>query len=306
MDDMKTNPEADIQFLRQKEHLLANRAAASQKLHDARQSYMEMFRGNDPRKEIKLQYEMNKVRLCENSLELVEDKLKFMRPSREEDIAYRNRQYNEFANKISALVPEDLPLRFHGCPIYAAEKIIQSGEISSSADRLGVGTSYDGAGQISVTSKDNLHITTQGYTDLIGDYSLPAGCVFVLTPNDLADEETGEHQMMDSVSFKSDPSRLVAVISTPENTETIRGWLQNNDLDVQKATDFDGFVGAIDKFIDSVEIPYRNISHGKVLGGQSGLDSFIARAQAQADVQRAAQPTTGKGSLADHFAKGER
>lgn len=290
-------------FEKHKKQLLSAREVAIKKLEAAQKTYDKMLADNGPRKEIKLQYERNKVALHENSLSLIENKLKFLRPGNEEDIAYRVRQNSMFAEKVSPLVPDDIPLRFHGCPIYAAEKIIESGEISSSVDRIGVATSYDGVGQISVTNKESINITIQGYTDLTYDYNLPAGCVFVITPQDRADEKSGEHQLMNGVDFKSNPERLVAVISTPENVPVLQSWLSKNGMESEKAIDFDGFIHSIDKVLSSVCMPYRNIigkpslqssEHKNSPQPKMDLDSLILEAKQISEPQTISTHSLGK------------
>ncbi len=247
-------------FRNLKKKLLSERKEVQKRLEGVQKSYNKLLHSKDPRKEIKLPYEKNKVVIYENRLDLLDGKLRFLRPANDADIAYRQRQSNDFADKVSELVPDDLPLRFHGTPIYGAEKIIASGEIVSFQDRLGVNSSQDDAVQIYITSKDSLYITSQGFADLTPNFNLPAGCIFVVTPKDLADEEAGRFMHMSNVYFKDDPDRLVAVISTPENIPSLQTWLSQGGLSPSKAIDFDGFVRDIDRFIDSVEIPYRNIS----------------------------------------------
>ena len=60
----------------------------------------------------------------------------------------------------------------------------EDGEISSSVDRVGSSTSYDVSDQVSVTTKNTIETTVQGYAGLTGNYNLPAGCIFVILPQD--------------------------------------------------------------------------------------------------------------------------
>ncbi len=285
-------------FQEQKAQLLTRRKEVVKGLSSARKRYEKILRSNDSHKEIKLQHEKNKVALFENRLDLIDGELRFLRPGYDEDIAYRVRQNHDFAYKIAHLVPDDIPLRFHGCPIFAAEKIISSGEITSQEDRLGINVICDDAAQISVTTKDNLYITTQGFANLTPNFTLPAGCIFVVTPKDLTDEESGRFMQMDNVRFKNDSDRLVAVISTPENLPSIQAWLTNSGLPSVKATDFDGFVQSIDRFIASVNIPYRNIFKGNYVEStevnrrslkKQNLDSIISGAKKRFDAQFSVQ-----------------
>lgn len=164
----------------------------------------------------------------------------------------------------------------------------------SQEDRLGINEIFDDAVQISVTTKDNLYITTQGFVNLTPNFNLPAGCIFVVTPKDLNDEESGRFMQMDNVRFKNDPDRLVAVISTPENLVSIQTWLNNSGFSSAKAIDYDGFVKSIDRFIASVNITYRNIFKENPLEysqvnlnsvKKQSLDTIISDAQRRSDAQ---------------------
>ena len=93
------------------------------------------------KKELRLEVAKKTIQSREYALGLIESQLEFLRPSSQDDMEYRLKQYNEFSKQIKAVVPDDLHLCFHGCPIYAAKHIIEDGEISSSVDRVGSSTS---------------------------------------------------------------------------------------------------------------------------------------------------------------------
>lgn len=160
---------------------------------------------------------------------------------------YRLRQYDEFSNNIKNMVSSNLPLRFHGCPIYTARQIISDGEISSSVDRLGVSTSYDVEDQVSVTTIDTVDTTVKGYAKLVGDYTLPAGCIFVLLPKDENDALAGQSMLMQNVDFKAEPERLIGIITTPENISIAKSWAQENGVDTSKICEYDNFIDLINQ-----------------------------------------------------------
>lgn len=141
------------EYNKQKEILIRNKKFRQDKLEEAIKKYENIKNSNVDRKEIKLQLAATNIGIRRYALEQINDELQFIRPANIEDIEYRTRQYKEFSEIIEEFLPDDLPLRFHGCPIYNAKKIIESGEISASSDRVGFNTSYDVTGQISVTTK---------------------------------------------------------------------------------------------------------------------------------------------------------
>lgn len=235
-------------FQKRQEILIRNKDRLQENLQKAIDKYEEIAKSNVDQKEKRLKIAKNAISSRRYALSKVEEQLEFLRPANDKDMEYRLRQYNEFARQMKDLVPDDFPLRFHGCPIYTAKHILESGELSSSVDRLGVETSYDTAGQVSVTTKDSLDITIQGYTHLLDNSNLPAGCVFVLLPKDEIDAEAGDSLLMGNVDFKSEPDRLYGVITTPENVERISQWGKMYGIDLSdKVYDFDGFTRVFEK-----------------------------------------------------------
>ncbi len=214
--------ENNQKFEKQKEILLKNKKQAEQRLQNAQEKYDKIKKSDVDRKEMRLEIAMKVVAMRKRALQILEEQVEFFRPSNEEDIAYRLRQYEEFSKIIKNIVPNDIPLRFHGCPINAAKHILEDGEISSSVDRIGIESSYDVSDQVSVTTKDTVETTVQGYAGLIGlNYNMPAGCIFVVLPKDELDAKAGESMLMGNISFKESPERLVAIITTPENLQRV-------------------------------------------------------------------------------------
>lgn len=234
------------EFEKRKNSLIRYKATLEKNLKKAIDKYNRIKTSEIDKKEARLKIAQNTISSKKNALAQIEDQLEFLRPSDEKDMEYRLRQYNEFSKKMKDLVPEDLPLRFHGCPIYTAKHILESGEISSSVDRLGVETSYDTEGQISVTTKDTLDTTIQGYTHLSENF-LPAGCVFVLLPKDELDAKAGDSMLMGNVNFKQEPNRLYGIITTPENIERVSQWAKVSGVDLSKIHDFDEFAKLFEK-----------------------------------------------------------
>lgn len=190
---------------------------------------------------------------AEQSLKNSEWQLEFLRPSSEEDRAYRLKVMKELPKRILESTPPDLPLRFHGAPIYTSREIIASKGLSSSVDRLGVETSYDVSDQVSVTMSDTIKVTLDSYTGLAGEHEVPAGCVFVLLPKSEEDSRSGVHMLMGNVDFEEHPNRLFAVMTSGENVERVRQWAQDSGLDSTKVKEFFEFADELSELKSDVE-----------------------------------------------------
>lgn len=167
----------------------------------------------------------------------------FLREPTEADVLYRKEIESTWSNEVFDITPKDIPLRFHGCPIYTARDILNSGGISSSVDRLGYETSWDAEDQVSVTTPYTLATTVNGYSDLHAEnYCLPAGCIFAMLPKDALDAESGDSFIMSNVDFKTEPERLFSIITTPENLKVVKEWASKNNIDINKITDFKSFL----------------------------------------------------------------
>lgn len=237
------------EFERKKEILLRNRESALQRVEKAKEKY-ENIKSDDTidKKELRLEIAQKTIQSRIYALEQINNQLEFLRPSSQDDIDYRLKQYSEFSKQVKSEVPDDLHLCFHGCPIYAAKHIIEDGEISSSVDRIGSETSYDVSDQVSVTTKNTIETTVQGYTGLTGNYNLPAGCIFVILPKDDNEIQTSETSMLiGNVSFKENPERLYSIITTPENIEKVTEWAEKANIDLSKIHNFEGFIQEIGK-----------------------------------------------------------
>lgn len=241
------NETEDVKYQEYKKRLLERKQMTEAKIQQEKEKYANIKESSIDQKEKRLEVAMTQISRQEHVLDSTLNRIEFSRPQNEEDISYRLRQYNEFPRKIEKLAPDDLPLRFHGCPIYTAKQIIQSGGLSSSVDRLGFESSYDTADQVSVTTKDTIRTTIKNYSSLGGDYYMPAGCVFVLLPKDKEDAKAGDSLLMRSVSFKEDPDRLFAIITTKENIDRVKEWSKENGVDTSKIHDFDGFITLLEQ-----------------------------------------------------------
>jgi len=250
MEDNIDNIDKMERFEKKKEILIRNKGLAEQRLLFVVEKYKRIEESDVDKKEERLRIARMAIITKKYALQQINEQIEFSRPESEEDIAYRQRQYDEFPNLIKNIVPNDIPLRFHGCPINVAKHILEDGEISSSVDRLGITTSYDVEDQVSVTTKDTIETTVRGYAGLSGDYNMPAGCIFVVLPRDEMDAKAGDSMLMSNISFKQNPERLVSIITSTENLQRVSQWAQEAGIDVTKICDYDGFQKVLEKYIE--------------------------------------------------------
>ncbi len=274
-------------FEKKKEILLKGRENALRRVENAKEKYKKIEMDDTiDRKELRLEIARKTIQSREYALEKIDGQLKFLRPSSQEDIDYRLKQYDEFPKQVRAEVPDDLHLCFHGCPIYAAKHIIEDGEISSSVDRIGSETSYDVSDQVSVTTKNTIETTVQGYAGLIENCNLPAGCIFVILPKDENEIKTSETSMIiGNVSFKENPERLHSIITTPENIEKVSEWAKKANIDLSKIHDFEDFI----KEIKKQKIQFSEQEIGKATVNIPTIEKNAAQLRQERDVAQIIQ-----------------
>lgn len=192
------------------------------------------------------------------NIEEVKLTAKFIRPNNAEDMNYRIYQFRTFSARLNAVISDKLDLRFHGTPIYYAEQIIRSGNISSSADRYnGFVKSTNPKGEISATTVRSMNRTVAFYTDLTAyERSLPCGCVFALLPKGKQDEKLKIMDAMGSVNLRRNLEQLFGIFTSPENKARVQKWMQESRLDASKVYTFE-------EFIDMVQEKSRFLDEGK-------------------------------------------
>ncbi len=184
------------------------------------------------------------VSLIEHRIVVLEDEYKLIRPSFDNDIRYRKKLLDIFAQEVKKLGIGKDKLRFHGAPLVPALQTIESGEISPSSDR-GLGqTSLDINGQISVTDYSSVQLSLQDYTG-IKDHFLPMGCIFVVTPQDADDERSIQSYTMRSLKIfdNGQPStRLKYILASPESLPILKGQLKKFGYPENLAIDYLDFL----------------------------------------------------------------
>ena len=225
----------------------------------------------------------NEVSRWKYTLEARKLELKFIRPNDKDDITYRNIQCEQFSEKLKKIISPNFDLRFHGTPIYYAEKIIKSGQISSSADRYdGYIKSTDMKGEISASSVETVGRTINFFSDMTSyQSSMPAGCIFAILPKNKEDANYGK-DLMHSVDFKKNPSQLFGIFTTPENIKRVKEWMKQSGLNHEIVYTFEEFLKAVEiksAIIDNqiknsikYNVEYNEIKHESIKKYQNELE----------------------------------
>ena len=174
------------------------------------------------------------------------DQLRFLRPQNKKDIAYRNQIFRTFPDWARKNIPDEMHLLFHGTTLANTERILNSGRITSGKDRWTIHTSGDDAGEISISTKDFLEISMKYHMDLIESYKeyewfVPAGSLFALKVDTKEYQEAQERQHISNIQLRKNPEQLYAVITTQENIDRTKWWLQKNNFPANKVHTFDSF-----------------------------------------------------------------
>lgn len=185
--------------------------------------------------------------------------LKYVRPNSKEDIEYRDMQINSFAKKLQSVMSKKFNLKFHGTPIYFAEQIINSGRISSTAERYdGYVKSTDLMDEISVANRETIGRTIEFFSDVAAyNRSMPCGCVFAITPKDKNDAND-KQSTMHTVDFKKNPEQLYGIFTSPENIKQVKSWMEKAGLNSSLVYTFEEFLKEVEeksKILDKEFVP---------------------------------------------------
>jgi hypothetical protein len=185
------------------------------------------------------------------TLRIHEARVKFARLPFEKDVEYRLKIIKWFPKKIKEIVPDNLPLVFHGVNnIGQVRQIIKTEGLLIPDQRGESYTSF--ATQIDVGAKTNVRVPCEFAES--NHYWMPYGAIFAFLPKPEEYNEvnkTGDGTEVfggvDGVNFKEEPNRLFGIITSPENIEQIQGWCKEYGLDSSKVMTHDGFVESIAK-----------------------------------------------------------
>ena len=192
------------------------------------------------------EYYNRRINETKKSIAKKQDKISFMRPDNLDDIELRESIRANFARQIDAVIPDGIPMVFHGRPnLGTVKKIIQDGGLTSPDERGERFRSF--ATAIDVGPKKNLGAVLEFAEPKIGG-GMPYGVIFAFYPteaekeNVLATLGTEVDGGVSSVNFRDNPNRLVGIISTPENIQLLKSWCEANGLDSNKVFTHEAFL----------------------------------------------------------------
>lgn len=197
-----------------------------------------------------------------------EKELVFMRPNKQADIAERKAAFVNFAQKVLAVDPEgELALRFHSTTLAATKDIIESGGLISSVDRLdGFLETTNYSNEISVSEIQNIQYSINYWTDIEGYHGCrPCGCMFVVQPRTQEEANMIAGRQMHNVLFHEHPEQLIAIVTTSENVEKVKGWLREVGLFVDDVYRFDEFAAALENIKDSLVPEYKKVQEKEIV-----------------------------------------
>lgn len=197
--------------------------------------YDEAIKSNETRKAEVYGSRVEKIKRRINELE---KQLSYMREDIPEDLEERKKIRQSFSNQVAEIIPDDIPMVFHGNnDIATIYEILKSGGLKTPEER---GVDFKSfATQIDVANKHDIHVPVE-FADPGIDSARPYGAIFAFYPKkdeiykgleNFGSEVPGGVQ---SIDFKEDDDRFVGIITTEENKERIQKWLQEFGMDYKK------------------------------------------------------------------------
>ena len=152
------------------------------------------------------------------------------------DIEERENMDN-FIRDISEVIPDDVPLAFHGNGrIDSVEDIIRTGGLFTQEDR-GFNVSWSSS-IICICPKNNIKVASD-IANVGGNYYVPYGALFVIMPGNKAEalniqaanKDSNIGCQTQSFKFHDDPDRLMAIVTTSENLDRLKKVAREKGLD---------------------------------------------------------------------------
>ena len=234
-------------FISLKTRLRDEALKRQQKYHD---QYMQSVSENAPERKISVYQKLESDAI--RSMNFHEAEINIARPEIQSDVEERLRIIKTYPNLIKSSVSKDNPLFFHGVnSITFLNDILSSGHLGYLENEETL--SFTSPGTVDVTTADSIATSIENFTGLnCGNQNrfLPAGCLFVIAPEDdkekaYANHHIGSEHNISTVNFKQNPDRIVAIVSTNENKDRILELAERYHIDSGKIHTFDSFIEAL-------------------------------------------------------------
>lgn len=231
-----------------------------EQLKNIKEQLIKAKQDNDSRK---IDFYNNRVNAIMESLTNYKNILSFMRPNNEKDIETRKNILNNFPKNISEVIPDSVPLVFHGNKnIATVKQILNSGGLFTPDQR---GVDYKSfATQIDVTYKNDIHVSCEFAESGINSF-MPYGAIFAFLPREEEYDKvlkTGNSSEVyggvDGINFIEEPERLVGIITTEENVDDLKNLCKIKGIDSSK-------VLTHEQFLTMCEIKYKNYKSDEII-----------------------------------------
>lgn len=186
---------------------------------------------------------IDKIKGRINSLQ---SQLMYMRENTESDLEERRDAQLNFSKEVTNVVPDGVPLVFHGNrDIAMIYEILKSGGLKTPEER---GVDFKSfATKIDVANKYDIHVPVE-FAEPGSATCRPYGAIFAFYPKENEIEKgLGKFGSevpggVESINFKEENDRFVAIITTEENIERIQNWLKEFGMDDKKVFTHSGFI----------------------------------------------------------------
>lgn len=221
-------------------------------LKKLKEQLLEAQKNNDTKK---VDCYSRKIGSILDNINRTKNKLSCMRLNNVNDLNERKDIMTNFPKLVNEIIPNDVPIVFHGNNnIETVKQIISSGGLYTPEER---GTSSET--RIYVTYKSNIKVSCE-YADSGLNVFMPYGAIFVFYSKEHEYEtvlQTGEEREVfggvESINFNE--SRFVGIITTTENLEDLKKYMKENNLDSNKVFTYNQFLDFCnDRFIAQTKI----------------------------------------------------
>ncbi len=187
-----------------------------------------------------------RVKEIEKRIDSLQKQLNYIRDDNYKDLAEREEARKSFSKQVSEVIPDGVPMVFHGNnDISAIHDIIASGGLKTPEEQ---GIDFKSfATQIDVANKFDIHVPVEFAEPMSSAESCrPYGAIFAFYPkeeemykglNNYGSEVPGGVQ---SIDFKEE--RFIGIITTEENKERIQRWLKECKMDSSRVFTHSEFI----------------------------------------------------------------